>query len=83
MSHIEGDDITRYHAITIAKALQLYAKTGMKVNRNVTPTSLMGRAEVITGLKFKKRDYIAAHDALMAWANSDASIGSHARTFSK
>lgn len=83
MSHIEGDNITRYHAITIAKALKLYSATGIKVNRNVTPTSLMGRAEVITGLKFKKRDYMGAHDALMAWANSDASIGSHARTFSK
>jgi hypothetical protein len=83
MSHIEGDNITRYHAINIAMLLQLYAKTGIKVNRNVTPTSLMARASAITGLKFKARDYMTAHDALMAWANSDASIGSHARTFSK
>ena len=68
MNTIEGDNITRFHALTVASALKLYAKTGIKINRSVTPTSLMGRAEAITGLKFKKRDYMAAHDALIAWA---------------
>jgi hypothetical protein len=59
-----------FRAITIAHALRLYAKTGMKVNRAYTPKRMMQVAASMTGRSYKARDYVGAADDLQSWANA-------------
>jgi len=46
-----------YRAVVIKHALNVYAKTGMKVNRAYTPTAMLKAAEGITGIKYKRGEY--------------------------
>jgi hypothetical protein len=57
---VVGSDINVFRAMTLKSALNLYAKTGMMVNRAYNPKSMMRTAEIITGKKFKARDYAGA-----------------------
>jgi hypothetical protein len=59
-----------FRAKTIASALKLYAKTGIKMNRAYTPTAMLAAASDITGTKFKRGQFTQAADALSAWADS-------------
>jgi hypothetical protein len=59
-----------YQAVVVAKALKLYAKTGMKANRAYTPTNMLRTAGNITGKKYKRGQYMVAHDDLMAMLQS-------------
>lgn len=59
-----------YQALVIAKALRLYAKTGIKVNTMYTPLNMRLMAEKITSQRFKSRDYLAMADALEAFADN-------------
>jgi hypothetical protein len=56
----------RYAMKTVAVALELYAKTGMKANRAYTPSNMLRFAAAKTGMKFKARDYLGAAKALRA-----------------
>ena len=61
-----------YAMTTLSTALQLYAKTGMQVNRAYTPKAMMAAAATYTGQKFKARDYLGAAEALLAAAKATA-----------
>lgn len=54
-------------ALTIRRALMLYAQTGMKVNRAYTPTAMLNTASNITGKKYKRGQYLIAAAELMDW----------------
>lgn len=62
-----------YQAVVIARALDLYASTGIKANRAYTPAAMMRTAAAITGRTFKARDYRGAAAALRAHADTLAS----------
>ena len=68
MTTFTGSAVNVYVALTVAKALDLYRKTGMKVNRAYTPANMMAMAAKVTGRKFKARDYEGAALALREWA---------------
>lgn len=57
-------------AFIVASALELYAKTKMKVNRAYTPKAMIDTASRITGQVFMQRDYQGAADALRLWARN-------------
>lgn len=57
-----------FRAKTIASALRLYAKTGIKANRMYTPTNMLAAATQITGQKFKRGQFEQAAQALTDWA---------------
>lgn len=59
---------TVYQALVVAKALELYARTGIKVNRAYTPSGMMRTAGQLTGRTFKPRDYVGAAQVLREWA---------------
>lgn len=59
-----------FRAKTLATALRLYAKTGMKVNRAYTPTNMLATATAITGEKFKRGQFEQAAEALTKWAEA-------------
>lgn len=60
-----------FRAKTLATALRLYAKTGMKVNRAYTPTNMLATATAITGEKFKRGQFEQAAEALTKWAEGE------------
>jgi len=64
-----GSAVNVYGALVMAKALELYAKTGMRVNRAYTPSAMMRTAQNVTGKKFKARDYVGAAKALREFAD--------------
>ena len=57
--------------LTIAKALEFYAKHGVRVNRAYTPKAMMATAETLTQRRFKPRDYLGAAAALRESANAN------------
>lgn len=57
-------DPRAYQMLVVAKALELYAKTGIKANRAYTPARMMQTASQLTGRTFKARDYVGAAAAL-------------------
>jgi hypothetical protein len=46
--------------LILAKALEMYAATTMKVNRDYTPANMLRTATRLTGKKYKRGQYLAA-----------------------
>jgi len=74
--HTEGmtmfsgpDAVAVFRAITLAAALDLYARAGIKANRAYTPTRMLQAATQITGFSFKRGEYALAANELRAWAS--------------
>lgn len=63
---ITGENVNRFAIVVLASALKLYAKTGMRANRAYTPTNMLKTATAHTGIKYKRGDYMRAHDDLRA-----------------
>ena len=66
------DAVEVFRARTIASALRLYAKTGIKANRAYTPTNMLTAASQITGKTFKRGQFEQAAQALTEWAAGEA-----------
>lgn len=56
--------VSVYQCKVIASALDLYAKTKMKVNRAYTPKAMLSTASHLTGQTFKRGQYAEAAQAL-------------------
>lgn len=66
-----GPDAVRlFQARTIARALRLYAATGMRANRAYTPSAMLKAAGSITGKRYPRGWYIQAADDLKTWADT-------------
>lgn len=61
-----GSDVNIYVLATLASGLRLYAKTGMKPNRNWTPTNMLKAASQHTGKTYKRGQYEQAATDLSA-----------------
>lgn len=59
---------SKFQALAIAKALEVYARSRISVNRAYTPRNMMLTAQKITGRHFKPQDYTSAANALKEWA---------------
>lgn len=70
------DGITTYTAIAIKHGLKLYAKTGMKPNRDWTITAMLRRAGKITGKTYTRKQVWEAISDLEAWLKANGSLGS-------
>ena len=62
-NQLEASPVRAFQARTIARALRLYAKTGLKPNRAYTPSAMLATASNITGLTFKRGEYERAAQA--------------------
>ena len=56
--------------LTIAAALEMWHKHHIRANRAYTPMAMMQTAEKLTGLRFGKREYMKAAQALREKARS-------------
>lgn len=68
------DEVACFRAITVASALDFYARYGQQVNKAYTPTRMMAVATSITGETFRRRDYAAAATALRLWVKRQREI---------
>ena len=59
-----------FQALTLAAALRLYDRCGLKANRHYTPSNMLGAASEITGQQFKRGQYTQAAAALDTWAEA-------------
>jgi hypothetical protein len=55
-----------YRLIVLKHALVLYAKTGMRPSRHITPTAMLQMASEVTGKKYKRGQHAQAADDLAA-----------------
>lgn len=69
------DGVQTFVAITLKHGLILYHRTGMKPNRNWTPTAMLREASRITGKKFKRGEYIRAATCLQTWIDFHGTRG--------
>ena len=56
-----------YAATVLQKGIELYAKSGLKVNKAYTPGAMIASARYITGEPIRARDYAGAVAALDRW----------------
>lgn len=68
-SFVGPDAVNYFRAECLASALKFYAKTGMKITRNVTPTSMLKMATEYTGKSYKRGQYQQAADDVKRWAD--------------
>ncbi len=59
-----------FACLTVASALRLYAKTGIKANRAYTSTNMLAFVEQQTGKKFKRTQLAEAADYLTDFAKA-------------
>ena len=65
-----GSDVKIFSALTLASALRLYAKTGMKATRMHTPANMFLKAKEYTGKTYKRGQYEQAAVDLTEYANN-------------
>ena len=58
------EEVSRFVLVTLKSGLKLYAKTGIKPNRAWTPTRMLAKATEFTGVKYRRGEYMKAHDDL-------------------
>ena len=59
-----------FACISVASAMRLYARTGIKANRAYTPTNMLAFVEQQTGKRFKRTQMAEAADYLADFAKS-------------
>jgi hypothetical protein len=64
-----GSDADIFGVLAVATALRLYAKTGMQVNRNASPTVMLITASYYTGTEYERGEYERAASDLVAYAD--------------
>ena len=63
------DAVNLFRANCLRVALELYAKTGMVVSRNVTATSMLVMAKQYTGKGYKRGEQAKAAADVTIWVN--------------
>ena len=61
------DAVNQFRAVTLKSALKMYAKTGMKLARNVSPTGMLQLAAEYTGKTYKRGQHAQAAEDMTAW----------------
>lgn len=59
-----------FACFTVATALKMYAKTGIRANRAYTPSRMLAFVQQQTGKRFKRTQYLEAADYLVDWAKA-------------
>jgi hypothetical protein len=66
-----GSDVNIFRAYAIASGLEFYVKTGgMRINRSYTPKNMLAAVKEMTGIQFKRGQYLEAARALRELAEA-------------
>jgi hypothetical protein len=71
-SFVGPDAVNLYRARVLVQGLKLYAATGMRVARNVSPTMMLKVAASYTGKVYKRGEYLRAAADVKVWADEMA-----------
>lgn len=63
------EEVNTFVLVTLKAAIGLYVKTGMKANRDYTPTNMLRKASEFTGKTYKRGQLQQAFDDLQAKYN--------------
>lgn len=69
MTTFVGEGIAVRQAVTLASAIKLYRRSGMRVTRGAGPTLLLKTATSITGKPYKLSQLDQAEQDLRDWAD--------------
>lgn len=64
------DAVNLFAAVSLKVALGLYAETGIRANRHLTPTHMLALAKQYTGKTYKRGQYRAAADDVKVWCDT-------------
>lgn len=64
------DAVNLYRALTLASALSLYARTGMKMTRGAGPAQMLAMAKEYTGKAYKRTELLQASVDVKTWADT-------------
>lgn len=64
------DAIKLMGAIMLKQALKLYAKTGMQMSRNISPTAMLTKAGRLCGKTYKRGQYDLAANDVEKWCET-------------
>jgi len=70
VSFVGPDAVNLMRAITLRRALELYARTGMLLARGVSPTQLLKIAQEYTGKAYKRGQYDQAAQDVGTWVEA-------------
>lgn len=70
VSLVGRDAVDLYRALALQKALSLYAKTGIKLARNITPTSMLTMATAYTAKAYKRGQHQQASTDMQVWIDT-------------
>jgi hypothetical protein len=70
--HIGPESINLYRMLVLRTALRMYANTGMRANRKLTPTVMLAIAGEVTGKKYRRGQHLMAADDLSALIEREA-----------
>lgn len=66
-SFVGKDAVSLYRAISLRQALLMYAKSGMRMTRNLTPSTMLTIASEYTGKVHKRGAYLEAAEGVGNW----------------
>lgn len=69
------DGMKTYRALAVKHGLKLYVETGIKPNRDWTPTAMLRVAGNITGKVYKHKQVAEAISDLEAWIKANGTLG--------
>lgn len=64
------DAVAVFAGATLASAMRLYARTGIRVSRSYTPTAMLKRAGEICGKKYKRNEMAQAAEDVATWVQT-------------
>ena len=70
--HIGPESINLYRMLVLRTALRMYANTGVRANRKLTPTVMLAIAGEVTGKKYRRGQHLMAADDLSALIEREA-----------
>lgn len=71
---VTGESVSVYRLIVLKHALVLYAKTGIRPTRSLTPTAMLFLASEVTGKTYKRGQHSMAAEDVSAVIESMAVI---------
>ena len=63
------DAVELFRVTALATALRTYARSGMRMNRALTPTRMLALASAVTRKAYRRGEYDRAADDLKVWCD--------------
>lgn len=69
-SFVGPDAVNLFRAATLASGLRMYANTGMRLTRHVSPTQMLKMAQQYTGKEYRRGQHMVAANDMKVWIDT-------------